>query len=127
LAHSYDHCIHFRVLSYPEIQTIVIHMPSGDNRKADFGDLGEWVRLLSHVMVSCPNLQVLDVVLEHVIDNLDRMGEFMSHVFPRLPQESKACVNIVFVAQLRREHFQVGPSVESPRLGLRCGGLGSAS
>ena len=97
------------MLSYPETQTVIIHAPCGDNGREDFGDLGVWVSLLSHVMESCPELQLLDVVLEPMIaeTDFDKMGEFMRHVFPQLPRESKASVNIVFGKRLKRGHFQV--------------------
>jgi len=103
-----------RVLSYPEIQTVVVHAPSRRKKdggplgewETDFGDLGNfgvWVRLLSHLMNSCPNLKQLDIIATRYLTsphlrevNFDRMGEFMRHVFPQLPQESKVRVNVVF-------------------------------
>jgi len=100
-----------RVLSYPEIKQIDIHTPrrfdGGWGGKSDLGEPEEWVPVLSHLMESCPNLELLDVFMEPRTEgiNFERMAEFWSRVFPHLPHKPETGIRVVYWMGMERRDY----------------------
>jgi len=93
-----------RVLSYPEIEQIVIHAYWWNDEKLDLGEFEEWIPVLSHLMESCPNLKQLDVLFVPRTEgvNFERLAEFKSRVFPHLPQKPETDVRVVYWLAMER-------------------------
>lgn len=110
------------MLSFPQVQWIKVYPPRDDDDddedgdgNTDLGEPGQWINLVSHLLESCPNLRQLDVMLEpfrpRATLNFERLAAlFPSHVFPHLPQESPAEVNVVFWACMHAGCLEVSLS-----------------